>query len=95
MIGQAEQIATALVGLAEHGIPADVQELLVRGDPARRIPPGALSKVLASSRADGMRAAVEICERQAEEYDDGERYLAVLEARDAITACIDKEQRQC
>lgn len=36
--------ATAgIVALAQHGIPTDVQELLVRGDPMRGIKPGALS----------------------------------------------------
>lgn len=34
----------ALVALAEAGIPTDIQELLVRGDPLRSIAPGALSK---------------------------------------------------
>lgn len=32
-----------LLALAEHGIPVDVQELLVHGDPSRGIRPGALS----------------------------------------------------
>lgn len=36
--------ATAgLLKLAEYGIPVDVQEMLVRGDPMRGIKPGALS----------------------------------------------------
>lgn len=37
----------ALTALAEAGIPTDVQELLVCGDPARGIAPGALSKACA------------------------------------------------
>lgn len=49
---QAERLAAALVVLAEHGIPADVQELLVGGDPARGVPPGALAKVLAAATRD-------------------------------------------
>lgn len=37
----------ALVILAECNIPPDVQELLVRGDPVRGIPPGSLRKAIA------------------------------------------------
>lgn len=36
----------ALVALARHSIPTDVQDLLVRGDPMRSIPPRALSKAI-------------------------------------------------
>jgi len=36
----------ALTALAEHGIPPDVQELLVVGNPDRGIAPGALSKAV-------------------------------------------------
>lgn len=53
MLKQAERLAAALVVLA------DVQELLVGGDPARGVPPGALAKVLASSRAGDLTAAAE------------------------------------
>lgn len=38
-----EAAAAGLCALAEYGIPVDVQELLVRGDPMRGIRPGALS----------------------------------------------------
>jgi len=38
--------SAALVALAEHGIPADLQELLVYGNPDRGISPGALSKAV-------------------------------------------------
>lgn len=42
--------ATAtLAALAEAGIPADIQELLVRGDVSRGIAPGALSKAVKAS----------------------------------------------
>ena len=36
----------ALTALAEHGIPTDVQELLIRGNPAMSVSPGALSKAV-------------------------------------------------
>lgn len=47
---EAGQIA-ALVTLAEHGIPTDVQELLVGGDGRGTIAPHALRKALAASVA--------------------------------------------
>lgn len=36
----------ALVIFAEYNIPVDVQELLLRGDPSRNIPPDALGEAL-------------------------------------------------
>ncbi len=36
----------ALMSLAQDGIPPDVQELLVYGNPIRDIKPGALSRAL-------------------------------------------------
>ncbi len=41
----------ALTALAEHGIPTDVQELLLRGDGRGTIGPGALRKALAAAHA--------------------------------------------
>lgn len=41
-----DQTTAAMIALAEAGIPADVQELLVRGDPDRGIAPGAIAKAL-------------------------------------------------
>lgn len=38
-----EALAAALIALAAYNIPTDVQELLVRGDPMRGIPPRALA----------------------------------------------------
>lgn len=38
----------AVVALAEHGVPVDIQELLVRGNPAIGVRPGAL---LAATKA--------------------------------------------
>lgn len=38
-----EAAAAGILALAEHGIPVDVQELLVRGSLSRGIRPGALS----------------------------------------------------
>lgn len=40
--------ATALLELAECNIPPDIQELLVRGDPMRGIPPRALRRAIAA-----------------------------------------------
>lgn len=39
-------LVKALVVLARKGVPTDVQELLVGGNPSRGIPPGALQAVL-------------------------------------------------
>ena len=41
-----DQTTAALVALTEAGIPVDVQEILVRGDPARGIAPGAINRAL-------------------------------------------------
>lgn len=38
----------ALISLTEAGIPTDVQELLIVGDPSRGIAPGSLSKAIAT-----------------------------------------------
>ncbi|NTG94214.1 hypothetical protein [Rhizobium rhizogenes] len=43
------EFVASLVVLAEHGIPTDVQELLVRGDPMRGIKPNALYDALAAA----------------------------------------------
>lgn len=40
------RIVEALTRLARAGIPTDIQELLISGDPMRGIPPGALEKAL-------------------------------------------------
>lgn len=45
-----ERAAASLVALARHGIPPDVQELLVYGDPGMGIRPGALAAAIAASR---------------------------------------------
>lgn len=39
---------TALLALARHGVPPDVQELLVHGNPALGLPPGALAKAVSA-----------------------------------------------
>lgn len=41
-----EMTTAALVALAEHGIPPDIQELLVHGNPSQGIAPGALGKAI-------------------------------------------------
>lgn len=45
----------ALIALSKHNIPTDVQELLVRGDPMRGIPPGALSASWAAALRELMK----------------------------------------
>lgn len=49
-------IAAALVVLARHNIPTDIQELLVRGDPARGIKPGALAAAIEALRESERQA---------------------------------------
>lgn len=41
-----EMASAALIALTDHGIPPDVQELLVYGNPELGIAPGALSKAV-------------------------------------------------
>lgn len=41
-----ELAAAVLIALAEHGIPPDIQELLVVGNPMRGIAPGAITKII-------------------------------------------------
>lgn len=56
-----ECAAAALVALAEHGVPTDVQELLVYGNPRLGVKPNALGVAIAAaarsalSRAKGER----------------------------------------
>jgi hypothetical protein len=50
-----EAAAAALMELAVRNIPADIQELLVYGNPMRDIPPGALTAAI--------RAAIETYRR--------------------------------
>lgn len=54
-IEMAEKVAAALIIMARSNIPADIQELLVGGNPDRSIPPGILKRVLAE--ADGRQVA--------------------------------------
>jgi hypothetical protein len=49
---QYDDVATALVSLTASGIPADIQELLVYGDPNRGVPAGALYRALVLVRAE-------------------------------------------
>lgn len=64
-------LTIALVHLAHAGIPSDVQELLIRGNPDRGIAPGALrhaiGAVLAEERAAIERLALEYGGHEAEE----------------------------
>ena len=45
-VTELEMASAALVALAEHGIPHDIQELLVHGSKRQGIPPGAFSKAI-------------------------------------------------
>lgn len=45
-----EEVAAALVSLTDSGIPPDIQELLVHGNPSRGIPNGALYRALVAAR---------------------------------------------
>lgn len=47
----------ALITLARLGIPPDIQELLVQGDPMRGIAPGAFRTVILSAQAEATEAA--------------------------------------
>lgn len=47
------RLTAALVALARHNIPTDVQELLVQGDPMRSIAPGALERALLAALQSG------------------------------------------
>ena len=66
---QIADLVAPLVALAEAGIPPDVQEMLVRGDPMRGIAPGALSKALTATisdlRAENARLEAELEEAEA------------------------------
>ena len=44
-----DKLTAACVALACHGIPTDVQELLIQGDPMRGIPPGAITHALTAA----------------------------------------------
>jgi hypothetical protein len=60
-----EAAAAAVMELMVRGIPIDVQELLVRGDPKRGIAPGALSAAF--------KAAMETYRRYPTEEVGGQR----------------------
>ena len=55
----------ALLALAQHGVPADVQEALVRGDPASGIPPGALREAAKAAALAALNEAWEILDTTA------------------------------
>jgi len=46
-----DSLTAALLVLTRHGIPPDIQELLIYGNPDRGIRPGALAAVLAAQDA--------------------------------------------
>ncbi len=45
-----EIITEALIRLTEHGVPTDIQEILVHGNVSLGVPPGALEAVLFPSK---------------------------------------------
>lgn len=59
-----EQLAAPVLALAQAGIPPDIQELLVRGNPSRGIAPGALAKAIAAARPDPAILAAAEAERE-------------------------------
>lgn len=75
-------LVAPLVALAEAGIPPDVQELLVQGDPMRGISPGALAKAI---DATALAACAEELEKVKRERDNLRARVAELEGalRDA------------
>lgn len=54
-----EAASAFLIALTEHGIPPDIQELLIVGDPAQDIKPGAISKAIKAALLTYKRAGVE------------------------------------
>ena len=57
-VTQRDREAAALVALTQHGFTADIMEVLVRGNPSLRIPPGGLTAALDAARsADAARIA--------------------------------------
>lgn len=46
-----DAVTAALIALVRRGVPADVQELLVYGDPHQGVPPGALAAVVGAVTA--------------------------------------------
>lgn len=57
-----EREAAALVVLAQRGVPPDIQELLVRGNPQIGVAPGALRAALTSQGTVGRGATEEMVE---------------------------------
>ncbi|NLS27970.1 hypothetical protein S2M10_29720 [Sphingomonas sp. S2M10] len=53
--------AVAMLSLVADRIPSDILELLLGGNPDRKIAPGALAKALAAAINFVMAQAVEIC----------------------------------
>jgi len=50
--GPTADIVKALIILARHGVPPDVQALIVHGDASQGVPPGALQAVLKACATD-------------------------------------------
>lgn len=94
MSTEIEHTAAATAILARHGVPVDVQELLLRGDGRGVVPPGVLAKVLATVRADGQMEGLEMAARHLEEYrapreEYGHAKAAVMLDVEAIRALIE------
>ena len=58
-----DELVKAFVMLSEHGVPADIQEMLMNGHPSRGTRPGALEAVLNSVQADETERCRRIVER--------------------------------
>jgi len=57
---QVAAVAAALVELAAFNVPPDVQEVLLVGDPSRRIKPGSLEAALLA----GLRVVLEYSQKE-------------------------------
>lgn len=67
-----DELTIALARLAEHGVPVDIQELLIHGNVSLGVPPGALAAALSAAPSpslhvlpskDDLRRALETIER--------------------------------
>ncbi|AJP72294.1 hypothetical protein [Sphingomonas hengshuiensis] len=85
-----ESLVAALTLLAEHGLPHDMSEVLVWGNPRLQCPPGALAKVLAANREQALREAAEKVQ-QIGVNQSQQNFAGLNIARLAILSLIAKE----
>ncbi|SPL64446.1 DUF551 domain-containing protein [Ochrobactrum soli] len=74
----------ALISLTEAGIPTDVQELLIVGDPSRGVAPGSLSKAIATV----IRALHPVADKPSDDGAQGEGWLPIESAPKDGTAVL-------